>query len=921
MTWAEGKQCVVRAVDWEVDVDLAQLYVECGLTSSAELRYAAAADRAGRAGIGRPSRAAILQRLALVKQNRGDRAGAVPLLDDALALVREGSDVDSVRVRAGVHATRGQVARALGDLRTAGGEAERAAELFAQIGDVDDEARALVDLAVVLKDTDRIAPARTVARLALALARSAGADDVAGHAMVVLGLVYELLGKRRPALRSQSIALRLLAGCGQYGAAAVAAHNAAAVELNEGHHAAARRFYEAARVLNRRAGWPIGEANDLSGLASVAKAVGDHEHARALHAEALPILVECGDVPAAVQSLADLAELAEDDATALAHLAQAEALAVQTGELRLVELVGVVLGDVHRARGRFSSAEAAYARAAEAAEAPRAWLFDEADALAYFGNSRLAAREHLARLALDHHDPSVAFERVEQARASEMVRRLSRLRVPATHRVPADLVDAEASALRELRLAAAAFTGPDAADPESARRYASAEARWQEAVDAIAEHDEQFSALRRGDRSTVARIRATLRAHDPDALLVVMHGTETAIHLLGLTATDEIPWHAKVPCDTDEVIDVVERVVTACSTDDLAAVAEGVTDPLLTAMLEPVARRSRPGQQICLVPHGALHRLPFAAVHVDGRPFGERNPLVSTPSASVLGYCLAGRRGTTGDALVVTEPAAGPPLRYARAQTHAIARHFPTEELTGDHAARAAVLARLAPGGPVPRLLHLTAHGRFIASRPMSSGIRLTDGDLTAEDLLGVSLAGALAVLCACRTGVSAVGGGGDEQLGLVRALLYAGASAVLVGLWKVSQLAAGILFDRFYRELAAGTASAVALQRAQTELRNCTATRAAEYIRSVHAYRDDSHLRIEEARYRLRAGQFRAVVDLCDLALGDPELTAAQRRSVTGLRDQSLVSAQDGVAGTPDPRVFANPYYWAPFALVGDWR
>jgi tetratricopeptide (TPR) repeat protein len=109
-------------------------------------------------------------------------------------------------------------------------------------------------------------------------------------------------------------------------------------------------------------------------------AIGNHDRARELHTEALRTLIECGDAHGAVRSLA---ELADDDTTALAYLAQAEALATRTGELRLLEPVCVVLGDVHRGQGRLADAEAAYERAAEAAEAPRAWLFDEADALAY----------------------------------------------------------------------------------------------------------------------------------------------------------------------------------------------------------------------------------------------------------------------------------------------------------------------------------------------------------------------------------------------------------------------------------------------------------------------------------------------------------------------------------------------------------
>jgi CHAT domain-containing protein len=60
----------------------------------------------------------------------------------------------------------------------------------------------------------------------------------------------------------------------------------------------------------------------------------------------------------------------------------------------------------------------------------------------------------------------------------------------------------------------------------------------------------------------------------------------------------------------------------------------------------------------------------------------------------------------------------------------------------------------------------------------------------------------------------------GDELLGLVRVLLYAGAQSLLLSLWDVSDRSTAEFMKSFYRSFMAHGNKAVALQNAMKELR-----------------------------------------------------------------------------------------------------
>ena len=101
----------------------------------------------------------------------------------------------------------------------------------------------------------------------------------------------------------------------------------------------------------------------------------------------------------------------------------------------------------------------------------------------------------------------------------------------------------------------------------------------------------------------------------------------------------------------------------------------------------------------------------------------------------------------------------------------------------------------------------------------MFSSIRLGDGPISVYDLYELQLPAELVTLSGCSTGVTVVAGG-DEQLGLVRGLLYAGARTVLLTLWDVHDSSTSEFMTTFYDRLQRGWSRARAVQQGMRELR-----------------------------------------------------------------------------------------------------
>jgi CHAT domain-containing protein len=146
--------------------------------------------------------------------------------------------------------------------------------------------------------------------------------------------------------------------------------------------------------------------------------------------------------------------------------------------------------------------------------------------------------------------------------------------------------------------------------------------------------------------------------------------------------------------------------------------------------------------KLIIVPHGALHYLPFYALH-DGRDYViERYSIRMLPSASVISYLQKKKPAKAGDILAFGNPDLGDP-RYdlANAQNEAVAvsKTRPHSKVFLRKEATETALRKYGAGFSY---IHFATHGEFDADKPLNSALLLatdeqSDGKLTVDKLAG----------------------------------------------------------------------------------------------------------------------------------------------------------------------------------------
>ncbi len=303
---------------------------------------------------------------------------------------------------------------------------------------------------------------------------------------------------------------------------------------------------------------------------------------------------------------------------------------------------------------------------------------------------------------------------------------------------------------------------------------------------------------------------------------------------------------------------------------------QSIGEQISELLLKPLATTINLHTRLLIVPYGTTHALPFHALPWQGKPLIAGHSVSYLPSASILQYLdIVGKHHKSLQSILAVGNPANMSYKAPFAESAIPQSALPaagmeaayvaglfsgSRTLIGVDATEAAVRQAL----PDFNVLHFATHGILSETAPMLSSILLADGEmLTVQDLLGLRLNAELVVLSACRTGQGKVAGG-DDVLGFSRGLLAAGASAVVVSLWPVDDLATSLLMGEFYRRLKSGDAPGLALQAAQIHLQNLS-----------------------------------------------PDAIKSERYVVLNSRGVSLDS---DVA----PMDYRHPYYWAPFVLIG---
>jgi hypothetical protein len=226
-----------------------------------------------------------------------------------------------------------------------------------------------------------------------------------------------------------------------------------------------------------------------------------------------------------------------------------------------------------------------------------------------------------------------------------------------------------------------------------------------------------------------------------------------------------------------------------------------LSDVLLPRDLVSQLMRDAPFGRLAVVPAAPLWRLPYAALHVEGRPLVEYATICLSPSASMLGGLT--RQPGRGSVLAVEAPE-----DLARSQRSVLGETVsPLYEAIDLRSLRSLLGGHLAL-----RLLVLCAHGDDAPG--LAHSLQLFGGRVRAAQLLSCSFPPNV-VLGACFS-ASVDTTVGAEPFGLPTVALLRGATGVLGTTLPVFSDTAGVLLADVYRQLSRGESLADALRAAQ---------------------------------------------------------------------------------------------------------
>lgn len=257
---------------------------------------------------------------------------------------------------------------------------------------------------------------------------------------------------------------------------------------------------------------------------------------------------------------------------------------------------------------------------------------------------------------------------------------------------------------------------------------------------------------------------------------------------------------------------------------------------LWTALIGPVAETLTPGTPLCILPYRDLWAIPYnLLMDPKGDFLIDSHPVWLAPSirsVAALRNRRAGGKWVPSKAYIAGNPTLDPtlkldPLPGADAEAEAVCMALKPllepDNLVFKRAGEATELSFLREGQGAD-LVHLSCHAA-LAVPASASALYLTaspghDGRVFPEDVRSLTLRDALVFLSACETGLGRLTA--DGIVGLSRAFLEAGGSAIVMSLWSVSDASTTFLVKSFYQGLLEKNLSvAEALQAATLEVRS----------------------------------------------------------------------------------------------------
>ena len=489
-----------------------------------------------------------------------------------------------------------------------------------------------------------------------------------------IGMVFDVMGEPRPALDYYNQALRIQREIGERRQEAITLSNIGTIYSDLGERPKALESYNQALPLHRTVGARRQEAYTLNNIGAEYYAMGEREKAFDYYTQALSLSRAVGDRPGEAQALYNLA-------------------------------------NVERQRGNLVEARAQLAAAIEIVESLRAGVASQDLRASYFSSKQHYYQLDIALLMeLHRRNPAQGFDAAalrmsERARARSLIETLAEARADIRQGVDPALLERERGLQQQLnskeqarmQLLSRKHTPEQAAAAD--RELRDLTAQYQELQTRIRTSSPRYAALTEPQPLTLAEIQQ--QALDADTLLLEYALGEERSYLWAVSRDDiasfELPKRAEIEAAARRFYDSLvaysqpsrdantskAQIATTISKTSEAGAA------LSRILLSPVAARLG-AKRLLIVADGALQYIPFAALPDPAlgnnpqsagpnpqshQPLIVEHEVVNLPSASSLAVLrreLAGRPVAAKALAIFADPvfsADDPRLQRAQSQT------------------------------------------------------------------------------------------------------------------------------------------------------------------------------------------------------------------------------------------------------------
>ena len=795
-----------------------------------------------RAAGDRDTQARILTALGRAHLNAGDSDRALDLLGQALELSREQGDrhseANALQHIAACHLRQGELQKALElylrvlDLWELLGQQAQVGQVLSNLGATE----------IYLGNPDQ---ALAHYRRALEIHQAMRNMTWEAYALWDIGWIHHLRQEHETALEHYTKAYEISAANPPVRALALQGMGRARLAL--GQPLAAGPLLERALELYRGTGNAVGEINTLLELGRVRRALSENDRAAALFNDALALSRKRQTLinEAVAQSAVAYLERDRGNLQAAAHAIEAA--------LRIVESVRPKLAG-QRLRASFFASRREY----------------------YDFYVDLQMRLHEKNPAAGH--LAAALDASERARARALLDLLAEGRIDVQQGISPELKEKEAEITRRISRLQTRLI-----EDLSGRSEGSAQAAQLEADLIRAEEDRErlewqvrrehprYASIVHPSPLSLERIQALLDGRT--ALLEFSVGKERSF-LFVVTRDGLAGFPLPAAGELSGQVETLRRALQTSGRRLFGSYVEAARQ-LYDLLIRPAEPLLEGKPRLIIAPDGPLALLSFETLLTAPPPAGSRTygdlpylirerSLMYIPSASVLGELESPRPAAPGAepaklflgfgapdygapeegqvhlAAAIPSAAAGPlerifreaglphpqPLPESRTELSSIAALHPAGRVQlylGPEAVEENVKNN--PYLKTARRIHFAVHGFVNERQPELSGLVLAldgdpreDGLLQVYEIFNLELGADLVVLSACETGLGR-NVRGEGLVGVARALLYAGASNIVVSLWQVADASTSDLMIRFYRHLGEDGDKAEALRLSKLEM------------------------------------------------------------------------------------------------------